>query len=139
MLRLTSLLPRLLGRRANFMAINGSRNLSSGGLDDDQLETGGSPMESLGNLMDVMLVFACGLIIALVARYGVQLVGGSEEQENMQEITSQVEEASSAEADKKGQYDEIGSVYRDKETGKLYVVENSGGSSSSSNSSDAGK
>ena len=119
------------------MAINGSRDLGSKGLGTSEFDSSGSPMESLGNLMDVMLVFACGLIIALVARYGVQLAGGSEEQQNMQEITSQVEQASSAEADKKGQYDEVGSVYRDKETGKLYVVEDSASSSSPSSSSSA--
>ena len=32
---------------------------------------GASPMESLANLVDVMLVFACGLIIALIAAHNV--------------------------------------------------------------------
>lgn len=105
------------------MAIGKEKNLLPMGLDGDPLgdDQGGSPTDSLANLMDVMLVFACGLIVALVAHYGVQL--GATQPDGMQEISSsQVEQASQSDSEKSGIYDEVGTVYRDAATGKLYVV-----------------
>lgn len=104
------------------MAINGSRNLSTTGLDHDAFGgDGGSPTDGLANLTDAMLVFACGLIVALVAHYGVEL-GSASTQQQMQELNMGVEQAQDVESGRAGSYDEVGTVFRDAETGKLYVV-----------------
>ncbi|MGI6034057.1 MAG: DUF2149 domain-containing protein [Coriobacteriales bacterium] len=127
------------------MAINGSRNLGSATLDKDYFDADSeSPMSSLGNLMDVMLVFACGLIIALVAHYGVQLAGTTDVQGSKQEVDTSQLTKTEKDVSQSGQYDEVGKVYKDADTGKLYIVEDSGssaveeaasGNSSSSSSS----
>ena len=79
------------------------------------------PMAGLGNLMDVMLVFACGLILALIAHYNVNL-SQTPESVNMQELQGQLEQAEEGEADGESTYKELGMVYQDEKTGKLYVV-----------------
>ena len=47
-----------------------------------------NPLEMMANLMDVMLVFACGLMLALIVNWNVDL-GGSQEVDyvNGQEVT----------------------------------------------------
>lgn len=105
------------------MAINSSRNLNPVGLGGDAFDVEeGSPSEGLTNLADAMLVFACGLIVALVAHYGVQLGATSVQNQEMQELNMGVEQAQDVEAGRAGNYDEVGTVYRDAATGKLYVV-----------------
>ena len=79
-------------------------------------------MDSMGNLMDVMLVFACGLMIALVARYNVQLVPSPEINGNVQMIDSELEQVEEGISADSGQYAELGKVYMDRETGELYIV-----------------
>ena len=50
-----------------------------------------NPLEMMANLMDVMLVFACGLMLALIVNWNVDL-GGSQEVDyvNGKEVTSEV-------------------------------------------------
>ena len=79
------------------------------------------PMAGLANLMDVMLVFACGLILALIAHYNVNL-SQSPESVNMQELEGQLEYAEQGAADNGDTYRQLGMVYQDEQTGKLYVV-----------------
>ena len=75
-----------------------------------------SPMEGLANLVDVMLVFACGLIIALIAAWNVDVtktpyrVSDIKVEEGLEEISPD-------------NLQEMGTVYMDPETGKLYVIE----------------
>lgn len=83
------------------------------------------PMGSMGNLMDVMLVFACGLLLALIANWNVDLTdvqsssGGSSA---IKEIEGDLEEVEEGIATDSNSYEEMGTVYRDGETGQLYVV-----------------
>lgn len=81
------------------------------------------PMSSLGNIGDVMLVFACGLMVALVLAWNVDLaefkqVEPTQELQNddIEKITEQLYGEGNA-------FVERGKVYQDPTTGKLYLVE----------------
>ena len=82
------------------------------------LESEGSPMESIANIVDVMLVFACGLQLALVTVWNVDI--GLDRPDNMYEVSDVVEESQSVSKDN---LQEAGKVYRDPATGNLYFVE----------------
>ena len=61
------------------------------------------PMETTANLADVMLVFACGLMIAIVSFWNIDLAN----------IEQHIESNG---------YEDIGHVYTDPETGRTFVV-----------------
>lgn len=82
------------------------------------LESEGSPMESIANIVDVMLVFACGLLLALVTVWNVDI--GLDRPDNMYEVSDVVNEAQDVQKDN---LQEAGKVYRDPATGNLYFVE----------------
>ena len=75
-----------------------------------------SPMESVANLVDVMLVFACGLIIALIAAWNVDVTKTPYKVTDIKDSSGQEEVAPE-------DLEELGRVYRDPETGKMYVLE----------------
>ncbi len=80
------------------------------------------PMESLANLVDIMLVFACGLMIALITLWDLDLsqVMDVIEEESLVEV-DQLEEAiqdGTISEDLSSQ----GFVYQDEETGKMYII-----------------
>lgn len=79
------------------------------------------PRIGLVNLADVMLVFACGLMIALVARYSIDL--GSTGLEGAEPLEGTLEEVGISSSDIATTYVEVGTVYEDTSTGELYVVE----------------
>lgn len=100
--------------------LKASRLAGSKLLDDGERD----PMGSMGNLMDVMLVFACGLLLALIANWNVDLEsvrtsGGSPAIREIQGDLEAVEEGIAASG---SAYENLGTVYRDEETGQLYVV-----------------
>ena len=82
------------------------------------------PMSGLGNLADCMLVLACGLMVALVTAWNIDITQVTEVTEtddaqeisSLESITDDVESGGSA-------YIDMGRVYQDPETGKLYMVE----------------
>lgn len=81
-----------------------------------------SSVGPLANLVDIMLVFACGLITAVVADPA-GLAGRREAPreevrtgEELPDVPEGVREAGSG-------YEAIGHVYRDPETGKMYLIE----------------
>ena len=82
------------------------------------LESEGSPMESIANIVDVMLVFACGLLLALVTVWNADI--GLDRPDNMYEVSDVVEESQSVSKDN---LQEAGKVYRDPATGNLYFIE----------------
>ena len=75
-------------------------------------------MESIANIVDVMLVFACGLLLALVTVWNVDI--GLDRPDNMYEVSDVVEESQGVSKDN---LQEAGKVYRDPATGNLYFVE----------------
>ena len=103
-----------------------ARNLKASRLGASSLLPGDAerdPMESLANLMDVMLVFACGLLLALVANWNIDLAAGtSPGNPSVEELDGELAEVAEGIALDDGTYAELGTVYRDEETGQLYVV-----------------
>ena len=82
------------------------------------LESEGSPMESIANIVDVMLVFACGLLLALVTVWNVDI--GLDRPDNIYEVSDVVNESQNVQ---KENLQEAGKVYRDPATGNLYFIE----------------
>jgi len=81
------------------------------------------PMASLGNIGDIMLVFACGLMTALVIAWNVDL--SKFQQVDIGESQA-IDDPAAAEQVMQGggsTYIEKGVVYQDAETGKYYLVE----------------
>ena len=81
------------------------------------------PMMSLSNIGDIMLVFACGLMVALVVAWNVDLakfkqVETTEEinKDDVEKMTEQLYGEGNA-------FVEKGKVYQDPTTGKYYLVE----------------
>ena len=82
------------------------------------------PMSSMSNIGDVMLVFACGLIVALILSWNVDVTdqGIQKVKEKKYEVNNIEDSAVEVIGDEKN-LEEMGTVYRDPETGKYYVVE----------------
>lgn len=87
-----------------------------------------NPMEGMGNLADVMLVFACGLLLALIINWDVNILDDEAEAESSPVLGEEITEFQSV-LDGQGSplddgvdYEEMGVVYRDPETGTLYMV-----------------
>ena len=87
------------------------------------------PMSSMSNIGDVMLVFACGLMVALVVAWNVDLAKFQQvetDQELSQDQVTQITEQLYGEGNA---FVEKGEVYQDPTTGKYYLVEEGSGSS----------
>lgn len=80
-------------------------------------------MSSMGNMGDIMLVFACGLMVALVVAWNLDLAQVA--QVEMEETTelSDVEQVADMLYGDGNAYVEKGTVYQDPNTGKYYLVE----------------
>ena len=79
------------------------------------------PMTSMSGIGDVMLVFACGLMTALVVAWNVNLnefqeVDLGEEIEDIQDFQGEQTGGNST-------YVEMGTVYQDAATGQYYLME----------------
>jgi Uncharacterized conserved protein len=104
----------------------GSRRLRESKLRTRKDESGINPMDGLANLADVMLVLACGLMLSLIVHWNVD-VGRTEKLVGLNDNTK-LTEVKDAEQKKiadfrNGQgFEEMGTVFRDSATGKLYVV-----------------
>jgi hypothetical protein len=75
------------------------------------------PRASLVNLVDVMLVFACGLIAAIAGTQGALKTPKPVEKGR------QIEQPASGVTQDGSGYDRVGEVYRDPKTGKLVLIE----------------
>lgn len=84
-----------------------------------------SPMESMVNLVDVMLVFICGLLISIIifrninVKNMVFILDQKElvEVENPEVLSGQLKDISTAS-------DDVGSAVLDPRTGSIYVIDN---------------
>lgn len=86
-----------------------------------------NPMDGVANLSDVMLVFACGLMLALITYWNVDVSGvtGSIDVSMGEEITESVDGFGSTDSEDESsdkQYDRLGTVYQDPVTGQMYLV-----------------
>lgn len=85
-------------------------------------EEDADPRVGLVNLADVMLVFACGLMLALVSYWNLDLPNITElDQADMQQVEN-VQEMTDAIQSSTSPYMELGKVYQDPKTGQLYVM-----------------
>jgi hypothetical protein len=81
------------------------------------------PRIGLVNLADVMLVFACGLMLALVTFWNLDISSLQEvvQSDEVAEV-SDIEDLESQLSGVGSGYEELGMVYRDPMTGKLYML-----------------
>ena len=85
------------------------------------------PMSSVANIADAMLVFACGLMVALVVAWNVDLEAVKQvELDNSQQVddVTSLQDILSAEG---SSYIQRGTVYQDPKTGTMYLVEEESG------------
>jgi len=90
------------------------------------LDEEANPLEGAINIVDAMLVFACGLMLALVIRWNVDLAqfGDPINVTQGQEVTDDADIRSDlVETEGEGQlYQKMGTVYKDPATGKLFML-----------------
>jgi hypothetical protein len=90
----------------------------------DSVEESINPLETAANITDVMLVFAVALMVALVARWGVDISNVMQiDESNLESVTADVTPSDIADSGAGNSYEEVGKVYKDVATGELYVLE----------------
>ena len=81
-----------------------------------------NPMDGVGNMADAMLVLAVGIMMALVMNWNVDLSTVSQVQIDSQQEVSDIEDVTDESSRDSSGLTEMGTVYKDPETGKLYMV-----------------
>ncbi len=80
-----------------------------------------NPLDTVVNLVDVMLIFACGLMVAVIMHWNVDLTKADViTEENLVEVKDldkAIKDGTVAE-----NYDSMGMVYQDPKTGKMYLI-----------------
>ncbi|MDH5483938.1 MAG: DUF2149 domain-containing protein [Gammaproteobacteria bacterium] len=79
------------------------------------------PLGPLANLVDIMLVFACGLIAALVASQG-GLTDHFKQAGQTVEKGREIPDVPGGIGQSGSGYESVGKVYRDSKTGKLILI-----------------
>lgn len=81
------------------------------------------PLGPLANFLDIMLVFACGLIAALAALSPdlINQLTTAQKIEKGKELAEMPPGLKNLQGSGEG-YESLGSVYRDPKTGKLYLI-----------------
>ena len=95
-----------------------------GSADDRSVQEDVDPSAGLVNLADCMLVFACGLMLALVAYWNIDLeptVTELDPQQDMTEVANIDDVDEFLQSNSSG-YSEVGRVFKDPETGILYML-----------------
>lgn len=85
-----------------------------------------NPLDGVINIVDAMLVFACGLMLALIINWDLDLNDNITKKVNLnkgQEVTDIDTRNDLIEADGQGNlYEKMGSVYKDPVTGELFMI-----------------
>ena len=83
-----------------------------------------SPMEGVGNMADAMLVFACGVLLALILSWNVSVdeSGAITNSSSVNYEISGMDGTVTQAIDANTPLQEMGTVYRDPQTGKYYVM-----------------
>lgn len=85
-----------------------------------------NPLDGIINIVDAMLVFACGLMLALIINWDLDLNDDLRKKVNLnqgQEVSDIDMRSDLLEADGKGDlYEKMGTVYKDPVTGKLFML-----------------
>lgn len=87
-----------------------------------------NPMDGVANLADVMLVFACGLMLALITYWNVDVASTTAPTVDVAPAVEIQEDISSADGSEEQSPDQeglerYGMVYRDPVTGKFYIMQ----------------
>lgn len=87
-------------------------------------QEGVNPMDGVANLADVMLVLACGLMLALVINWDVDISPKADGGAGRAKEVEQEVELSGEQGEKldEASLEDMGRVYRDTTTGKWYLV-----------------
>ena len=89
---------------------------------DDDYEP--SPMETVANLSDVMLVLAVALMLALISRMGLDFTALQIDESSLVPVEdSSLDTSEGAESGGTDGYTEVGRVYRNAE-GEMFILEN---------------
>ncbi|MGI6142636.1 MAG: DUF2149 domain-containing protein [bacterium] len=85
-----------------------------------------NPLEGVVNIVDAMLVFACGLLLALALYWNIDLgpVGESIDVTRGREVTEvpEIRDDLIETQDRGKLYERVGTVYKDPETGQLFLL-----------------
>lgn len=85
-----------------------------------------NPLEGAINIVDAMLVFACGLMLALVIHWNVDLdqMGERVDLNRGQEVTQDQDVRNNLieTQEQGGLYEKMGTVYKDPATGHLFML-----------------
>lgn len=83
-----------------------------------------NPMEGVFNLVDAMLVFSCGLMVSIILHWGVNISPVKLDLADLNELREDIESMQNNDVtvNKGDSYQEMGLVFKDPETGKLYLV-----------------
>lgn len=82
-----------------------------------------NPMDGIANLVDVMLVFACGLMVSIILHWNVNLTNVTTILDEKQLKQIDDVEIISQEGEIIGNYESMGVVVVDPKTGKMYVIQ----------------
>lgn len=99
------------------------------------------PLSSVANIADAMLVFACGILIALIVAWNVDVNKVVQVEIDRTKQIEDVETLQDVLAGEGDSYIERGTVYQDPNTGKLYMLEtgeSAGAGASADGSADTG-
>lgn len=87
-----------------------------------------NPMDGVGNMSDVMLCLAVGIMLALITNWNVDISTGVSQfdinnaQEVNQEKVTEVDQGDTQESPDSSGYEKYGQVYKDPKTGKIYII-----------------
>lgn len=84
-----------------------------------------NPLDGVVNIVDAMLVFACGLMLSLVIYWNVDIQGSEMTQVQQGKDVTQIEKIQEniEKSQQSGnRYEKLGIVYQDPETGKMYML-----------------
>ena len=99
---------------------------SGGALRNPEAEDDVDPMSSVANIADAMLVFACGLMVALVVAWEVDLSAVKEVELQNSEQIEDVQTLQDILSSEGSSYIQRGMVYQDPKTGTMYLLEEEG-------------
>lgn len=95
-----------------------------------------NPSAYIVNLADCMLVLAVGFMVALVAHWNIDVSVPELDQSNLEQVDPQVSDRIAQ--DGGSYYEEAGTVYRDPNTGVLYMVQDGAAGSAADGSGSSG-
>ncbi len=84
-----------------------------------------NPMDGVGNMFDVMMVFACGLMIAIMMLWNIDLNNVVNIIDQTELIELDEDEAIDQSNAAASNYDNLGTAIEDPNTGKTFVVDDS--------------